>query len=79
VTPGAVLYLTEAASPHFTNHPILLRVDTVQDWVGVDGWVWIAGVEVDTAGVDLVPRCVYVHTAGVAVVAETANLRRRGS
>lgn len=62
--PGDVLRLTTAASVQFSR-PLMFRVIRVQDWICADGWAWLDGYQLDTAGEAVERRSVFVRLAGL--------------
>ncbi len=74
---GDVLRVTEAASVQFTT-PLLFRVIRVHDWSTYDGWCWLDGYELNTAGDAVTRRSIFVQVAGLqrAQVGPTPNRYR---
>ncbi|MFC7547258.1 hypothetical protein [Plantactinospora sp. GCM10030261] len=61
---GDVLKVTREASVQFTV-PIFFRVIRVHDWPTYDGWVWLDGYELNTAGDAVDRRSIFVQVAGL--------------
>lgn len=62
---GDVVYLTRAASVQFIE-PIFFRVIRVlDDWVTYDGWMWLDGYQLNTAGEATERRSLFVLIGGV--------------
>jgi hypothetical protein len=64
---GDVLRLTRAASVQFVE-PILFRVIRVHDWQTYDGWTWLDGYQLDSAGDAVERRSIFVRVDGLALV-----------
>lgn len=64
---GQLLALDRAASPQFTGDGIQLRlIRVVHEWQsGYDGWIWLDGYEMNSAGEATERRSVYVCAAGI--------------
>jgi hypothetical protein len=77
---GDVLRVTDAASVQFTT-PLLFRVIRVHDWSTYDGWCWLDGYELNTAGDAVTRRSIFVQVAGLqrAQVGPTPNRYRAPS
>jgi hypothetical protein len=61
---GDVLRVTRAASVQFTA-PMLFRVIRVHDWSTYDGWAWLDGYELNTAGEAVERRSIFVKVDGL--------------
>jgi hypothetical protein len=61
---GDVLRVTRAASVQFTQ-PMMFRVIRVQDWPTCDGWAWLDGYELDSAGEAVARRSIFVRLHGL--------------
>jgi hypothetical protein len=61
---GDVLRVTRAASVQFTS-PMLFRVIRVHDWPTYDGWVWLDGYELNSAGEAVERRSIFVQVDGL--------------
>ena len=60
---GDVLRVTRAASVQFTQ-PMMFRVIRVQD-SQCDGWAWLDGYELDSAGEAVARRSIFVRLHGL--------------
>jgi hypothetical protein len=76
---GDVLRVTRAASVQFTS-PMLFRVIRVHDWSTYDGWCWLDGYELNSAGDAVERRSIFVQVEGLqrAQVGPTPNRYRDG-
>jgi hypothetical protein len=61
---GDVLRVTRAASVQFAS-PLLFRVIRVHDWSTYDGWCWLDGYELNTAGDAVSRRSIFVQVDGL--------------
>ncbi|MGC4894349.1 hypothetical protein [Micromonospora sp. DT31] len=61
---GDVLHVTRAASVQFLQ-PIMFRVIRVLDWPTFDGWLWLEGYELNTAGDAVKRRSIFVLGDGL--------------
>ena len=61
---GDVLRVTRQASVQFTE-PMLFRVIRVHDWQTYDGWAWLDGYELDSAGEAVERRSIFVELDGL--------------
>ncbi|WP_344616708.1 hypothetical protein [Dactylosporangium salmoneum] len=61
---GDVLRVTKAASVQFTQ-PMLFRVIRVHDWQTYDGWAWLDGYQLNTAGDAVERRSIFVQLQGL--------------
>jgi hypothetical protein len=61
---GDVLRVTRAASVQFIE-PMLFRVIRVHDWSTCDGWAWLDGYELDSAGYAVARRSIFVCLNGL--------------
>ena len=61
---GDVLRLTRSASVQFVE-PMLFRVIRVHEWSADDGWAWLDGYQLDSAGDAVRRRSIYVQLAGL--------------
>jgi hypothetical protein len=75
-----VLRVTRAASVQFTD-PMLFRVIRVHDWSTYDGWAWLDGYELNTAGEAVERRSIFVKVDGLqrAQVGPPPNRYRAGA
>jgi hypothetical protein len=61
---GDVLRVTKAASVQFIE-PMLFRVIRVHDWPTYDGWAWLDGYQLNTAGDAVERRSIFVQLQGL--------------
>jgi hypothetical protein len=61
---GDVLRVTRQASVQFTE-PMMFRVIRVHDWQTLDGWAWLDGYELDSAGEAIERRSIFVELNGL--------------
>lgn len=61
---GDVLRVTQAASVQFRD-PMLFRVIRVHDWPTYDGWMWLDGYQLDSAGDAVERRSIFVMVDGI--------------
>ncbi|GAA1755851.1 hypothetical protein [Luedemannella helvata] len=61
---GDVLRVTSAASIQF-NKPMMFRVIRVQDWQTYNGWAWLDGYQLNSAGDAVERRCIFVQIGGL--------------
>ena len=61
---GDVLRVTRAASVQFAE-PLLFRVIRVLDWPTYDGWAWLDGYQLNSAGDAVERRSIFVQVAGL--------------
>jgi len=73
---GDVLQVTRAASVQFVE-PLLFRVIRVHDWATYDGWVWLDGYELNTAGDAVERRSIFVQVDGLRQVGGPTDVRIR--
>jgi hypothetical protein len=59
-----VLRVTKAASVQFVR-PMLFRVIRVHDWQTYDGWAWLDGYQLNTAGDAIERRSIFVQPQGL--------------
>ncbi len=78
IRSGDVLHVTKAASVQFVT-PILFRVIRVHDWPTYEGWVWLDGYELNTAGDAVERRSIFVQFAGLRPVGNAPDPRVRNS
>ncbi len=62
---GDVLRVTRSASAQFAVHPMMFRVIRVHDWQTADGWAWLDGYQLDSAGDAVERRSIYVLLRGL--------------
>ncbi|WP_410810561.1 hypothetical protein [Micromonospora sp. 067-2] len=68
---GDVLNVTRAASVQFLR-PIRYRVIRVLDWPTYDGWLWLDGYELNSAGDAVARRSIFVQREGLQQVQQSA-------
>jgi hypothetical protein len=75
---GDVLRVTRAASVQFSE-PLLFRVIRVHDWPTYDGWVWLDGYQLNTAGEAVERRSIFVQVKGLQAtyLGQPGQLRQR--
>lgn len=61
---GDVLRVTRAASVQFAE-PLLFRVIRVHDWPTYDGWAWLDGYQLNSAGDAVERRSIFVQVKGL--------------
>lgn len=61
---GDVIHVTREASVQFAS-PMLFRVIRVHDWSTYDGWTWLDGYELNSAGEAIDRRSIFVQVAGL--------------
>jgi hypothetical protein len=75
---GDVIHVTKAASVQFTA-AMLFRVIRVHDWPTYDGWIWLDGYELNTAGDAVERRSIFVQVSGLRQVAKGPDPRMRNN
>lgn len=77
---GDVLRVTRAASVQFSE-PLLFRVIRVHDWPTYDGWVWLDGYQLNTAGEAVERRSIFVQVKGLQAtyLGQPGQLRQRAA
>ena len=73
---GDVIQVTKAASVQFAS-PMLFRVIRVHDWPTYEGWVWLDGYELNTAGDAVERRSIFVQVNGLRPVGKGPDPRAR--
>lgn len=73
---GDVLWVTRDASVQF-HDPLLFRVIRVLDWQTYDGWTWLEGYQLNTAGDAVERRSIFVQLAGLKPAAAPVLGRTR--
>jgi len=64
---GDILRVTRAASVQFIE-PMMFRVIRVHDWPTYDGWVWLDGYQLNSAGDAVERRSIFVQVNGLQSV-----------
>jgi hypothetical protein len=59
--------------------PLLFRVIRVHDWPTYDGWVWLDGYELNSAGDAVERRSIFVLIDGLRQVGTAPDVRARNS
>jgi hypothetical protein len=75
---GDVLRVTRAASVQFTT-PMLFRVIRVHDWSTYNGWAWLDGYELNSAGDAVERRSIFVQLDGLQQAQAAAPNRYRSA
>lgn len=75
---GDVIHVTKAASVQFAA-PMLFRVIRVHDWPTYDGWVWLDGYELNSAGDAVERRSIFVQAGGLRQVGKAPDPRTRNA
>jgi len=74
-TSGEVLRITRAASVQF-HKPMMFRVIRVLDWNTYDGWAWLEGYQLNSAGDAVERREIFVQLNGLQAVASRHDRAR---
>lgn len=61
---GDIVHVTREASVQFRN-PMMFRVIRVHDWPTYDGWMWLDGYQLNSAGDAVERRSIFVQEAGL--------------
>ncbi len=61
---GDIIRVTREASVQFAS-PMLFRVIRVHDWSTYDGWAWLDGYELNSAGEAVDRRSIFVQVGGL--------------
>ncbi|MDT4990552.1 MAG: hypothetical protein QOH97_444 [Actinoplanes sp.] len=75
---GDVIHVTKAASVQFAA-PMLFRVIRVHDWPTYDGWTWLDGYELNSAGDAVERRSIFVQITGLRQVGKAPDPRMRNN
>jgi hypothetical protein len=75
---GDVIHVTKAASVQFAA-PMLFRVIRVHDWPTYEGWVWLDGYELNSAGDAVERRSIFVQVSGLRPVGKAPDPRTRNA
>ena len=73
---GDVIHVTKAASVQFSA-PMLFRVIRVHDWPTYEGWIWLDGYELNSAGDAVERRSIFVQVGGLRQVGKAPDPRAR--
>jgi hypothetical protein len=58
---------------------MLFRVIRVHDWPTYDGWVWLDGYELNTAGDAVERRSIFVQVSGLRQIGKAPDPRTRNA
>ncbi|NES16938.1 MULTISPECIES: hypothetical protein [Micromonospora] len=72
INSGDLFHVARAASVQFVR-PIMFRVIRVLDWPTYDGWAWLDGYELNSAGDAAIRRSIFVQPAGLRKLAPEAH------
>lgn len=61
---GDIVHITREASVQFLK-PMMFRVIRIHDWPTYDGWVWLDGYQLNSAGDAVERRSIFVQQAGL--------------
>ncbi len=75
---GDVIHVTKAASVQFTA-PMLFRVIRVHDWPTYEGWIWLDGYELNSAGDAVERRSIFVQVSGLRQIGKAPDPRTRNN
>jgi hypothetical protein len=75
---GDILHVTKEASVQFL-HPMLFRVIRVHDWPTYDGWMWLDGYQLNSAGDAVERRSIFVQRAGLRRMGDRLTNRLIGA
>jgi hypothetical protein len=75
---GDVIHVTKAASVQFAA-PMLFRVIRVHDWPTYEGWIWLDGYELNSAGDAVERRSIFVQVSGLRQVGKAPDPRTRNA
>jgi hypothetical protein len=80
VTPqaGDILHVTREASVQFIR-PMMFRVIRVHDWPTYEGWMWLDGYQLNSAGDAVERRSIFVQHAGLRAVSLPQEKRVRAT
>ena len=71
---GDVLRVTKAASVQFAQ-PLMFRVIRVHEWSTYDGWAWLDGYQLNSAGDAVERRSIFVQLKGLQRGSAVLGLR----
>ena len=75
---GDVIHVTKAASVQFAA-PMLFRVIRVHEWPTYEGWIWLDGYELNSAGDAVERRSIFVQVSGLRAVGKAPDPRARNA
>lgn len=64
---GDIVHVTREASVQFLK-PMMFRVIRVHDWPTYDGWMWLDGYQLNSAGDAVERRSIFVQQAGLKMI-----------
>lgn len=71
---GDIVHVTREASVQFLK-PMMFRVIRVHDWPTYDGWMWLDGYQLNSAGDAVERRSIFVQQAGLKMHAARPSSR----
>lgn len=77
IRAGEVYRVGREASVQFGPRPILFRVIREHQWDTYDGWVWLDGYELNTAGDAVTRRSIFVQRGGLVRTVALPQQQRR--
>lgn len=66
---GDIVHVTREASVQFLK-PIMFRVIRVHDWPTYDGWMWLDGYQLNSAGDAIERRSIFVQHDGLKMMTD---------
>lgn len=67
---GDIVQITREASVQFLK-PMMFRVIRVHDWPTYDGWMWLDGYQLNSAGDAIERRSIFVQQAGLKMMTDS--------
>lgn len=64
---GDIVHITREASVQFLK-PMMFRVIRIHDWPTYDGWMWLDGYQLNSAGDAVERRSIFVREAGLKMM-----------
>ena len=71
---GDIVHITRDASVQFLK-PMMFRVIRVHDWPTYDGWMWLDGYQLNSAGDAVERRSIFVQQAGLRMMPDVSGTR----
>lgn len=71
---GDIVHITREASVQFLK-PMMFRVIRVHDWPTYDGWMWLDGYQLNSAGDAVERRSIFVQQAGLRMIPDGRDSR----
>jgi hypothetical protein len=71
---GDIVHITREASVQFLK-PMMFRVIRVHDWPTYDGWMWLDGYQLNSAGDAVERRSIFVQQAGLKMMPDARGNR----